>query len=76
MENSESATTARPSPGAVWRLPRVEQETGLRKSTLYQLMKDGKFVASVRLSARCVGWPAQAVEAWIEQRINASKGVA
>lgn len=75
MENSKPAPTARPSPGALWRLPRVELETGLRKSTLYQLMKDGKFVASVRLSARCVGWPAQAVEAWIADRIKASKGV-
>lgn len=75
MESSKSMPTARPSPGAVWRLPRVEQETGLRKSTLYQLMKDGKFVASVRLSARCVGWPAQAVEAWIAQRIEASRGL-
>jgi prophage regulatory protein len=75
MENSKSAPLTRPAPGALWRLPRVEQETGLRKSTLYQLMKEGKFVASVPLSARCVAWPAQAVEAWIEQRINATKGV-
>jgi prophage regulatory protein len=74
MENSKYAAIVRPSPGAVWRLPRVEQETGLRKSTLYKLMLDGKFVASVRLSARCVGWPAHAVEAWIAERIKASQG--
>lgn len=71
----KSTQTARPSPGAIWRLPRVESETGLRKSTLYKLMQDGEFVDSVKLSARCVGWPAQAVEAWIADRIKASKAV-
>ena len=76
MEKSESTPATRPAPGALWRLPRVEQETGLRKSTLYKLMQEGKFVASVPLSARCVAWPAQAVEAWIADRIKASTGVA
>lgn len=76
MEKSESAPSSRPAPGALWRLPRVEQETGLRKSTLYKLMQEGRFVASVSLSSRCVGWPAQAVEAWIADRIKASAGVA
>lgn len=75
MENSKFTPTDRPTPGALWRLPRVEAETGLRKSTIYQLMKEGKFVASVPLSARCVAWPAQAVETWIEQRINAGRGL-
>jgi prophage regulatory protein len=60
-------------PGAMWRLSRVEQETGLMKSTLYKLMAQGKFVPSVKISDRCVAWPSTAVIAWCEERISASQ---
>ena len=61
----------RPSgpPGALWRLPRVEEATGLKKSTIYELMRAGKFPKSVRLSARMVAWPETAVLQWVQDRI-------
>jgi prophage regulatory protein len=74
METSQSTGGSPQKPGAIWRLNSVCQMTGLQKSTLYKLMSEGKFVPSVRLSARCVGWPSQAVIAWCEERVNAGKG--
>jgi prophage regulatory protein len=75
MEFNQLVGAIPQKPGALWRLPRVEQETGLMKSTLYKLMSEGKFVPSVRLSARCVAWPSQAVIAWCEARVAASQKV-
>jgi predicted DNA-binding transcriptional regulator AlpA len=56
------------------RLPAVMKRTGLKKSTLYNLMNANKFPKSVPLtdggtrgSAR--GWDSRAVSAWIEKRI-------
>lgn len=73
MEVNQSTGTSPQKPGAIWRLPRVCQETGLQKSTLYKLMSEGKFVRSVPLSSRCVGWPSQAVIAWCEERVATSQ---
>lgn len=57
------------APGALWRLPRVEEATGLKKSTIYELMRAGKFPKSVRLSTRMVAWPEKAVLQWVQERI-------
>ena len=43
------------------RLPDVEGATGCKKSTIYELMKAGRFPKPVRLSARHVAWPESAV---------------
>ncbi|WP_397589686.1 helix-turn-helix transcriptional regulator [Sphingorhabdus sp.] len=43
--------------------------TGLSGSTLYELMAAGKFPKPVKISNRCVAWPANEVEAWIAARI-------
>jgi prophage regulatory protein len=75
MENKQSVGASPQKPGAIWRLPRVEEETALRKSTLYKLMAEGKFVPSVKISARCVGWPSQAVISWCEARVAESQKV-
>jgi prophage regulatory protein len=75
MNMNHEAGISLQKPGAIWRLPSVCQATGLQKSTLYKLMSEGKFVPSVRLSARCVGWPSQAVIAWCEARVAASQKV-
>lgn len=56
------------------RLSEVEDITGLRKSCLYRLIQEGKFPASVRLTARSVAWSESAVHAWVQARIQ--EGVA
>lgn len=52
----------------ILRLPDVEALTGLKKSTLYQLMAKGEFIRSVRLSARAVGWRTSELKAWLSAR--------
>ena len=51
------------------RLPDVEGATGCEKSTIYELMKVGRFPKPVRLSARHVAWSEAAVLQWVQDRI-------
>ena len=51
------------------RLPDVETATGCKKSTIYSLMKEGKFPPCVRITARMAAWPESAVLAWVQARI-------
>lgn len=52
------------------RLPDVEVATGLKKSTLYVLMKRGEFPRCVQVTPRCVAWPESAVLQWVQDRIT------
>lgn len=54
------------------RLEEVESITGLKKSSIYSLMKAGKFVKPVRISARCTAWPESACLQWVQDQIAAS----
>ncbi len=56
----------------ILRRPAVERRTGLTKSALYALVKKGEFVQPIRLTARSVGCDSVAVQAWIDQRVNAA----
>ena len=47
----------------------VETATGCKKSTIYKLMKEGKFPPCVRITARMAAWPESAVLAWVQARI-------
>ena len=51
------------------RLPEVEAMTGCKKSTIYELMRAGRFPKSVRLNARMVAWSENAVLTWVNARI-------
>ena len=55
------------------RLPEVERLTGCKKSTVYELMRQGGFPRSVRLNSRTVAWPESAVLRWVQERIAASQ---
>lgn len=51
------------------RLPEVEALSGLKKSTIYLLMKRGEFPRCVQVTARCVAWPESKVLSFVQQRI-------
>lgn len=53
------------------RLPRVEELTALKKSSIYAGVKAGTFPAPVRLSARAVAWREADIAAWQAQREQA-----
>jgi prophage regulatory protein len=50
------------------RRPEVTQRTGLPKSSIYALMRDGHFPEPVKLSPRAVGWYEDLVDEWITSR--------
>lgn len=60
-------TTPAPAPAErLLRLPEVEGLVGLRKSKLYDLVKQGQFPAPVKLGPRSVRWRASAILKWID----------
>ena len=48
------------------RLPAVEAMAAMKKSKLYDLVKQGQFPAPVRLGPRSVRWKSTDVQAWID----------
>lgn len=55
------------------RLPEVKERTGLSRTTIYSLLKQGEFPAHVHLGARCVGWLEHEIDAWIAARVAAGR---
>ena len=58
---------------AILRLPAVQERTGLRRTSIYGLVREGAFPAPIKLSARASGWLASEVDHWLEKRIVASR---
>lgn len=58
----------------ILRLQRVLDKTGDSRSGLYRKIAAGIFPAPIKLSVRSVGWREDEVEAWIEERIVATRG--
>ena len=52
------------------RLPDVSDIVGIRKSTIYALMKEGKFPKCIYVTSKTVAWPESVVLAWVNDRIN------
>ena len=76
---SKQIIEARPRPAAVvplvprdrlLRLPDVSDIVGIRKSSIYALMKEGKFPKCIYVTSKTVAWPESAVLAWVNDRIN------
>lgn len=57
------------------KLPSVLSRTGLSRSTIYNLIKIANFPAPISLGSRSVGWISTEVDDWIQERIDASRGV-
>jgi len=51
-------------------MPDVEIATGLKKSTIYLLMKRGEFPRCVQITARCVAWPESRVLQYVQDKIT------
>ena len=59
------------------RLNEVMQRVGLRKSSLYHLIKESRFPAPIKAfpGARASLFLASEVDAWIAERIRTARGV-
>jgi prophage regulatory protein len=54
----------------ILRLPEVKETSGLSRSSIYLGMKNGTFPKSIQLGTRMVGWSSEAIENWIEEKLN------
>lgn len=50
------------------RLPAVIDATGMSRSTIYDMMSEGKFPRPVNLGKRLVAWPETAIAKWLSER--------
>ena len=55
------------------RLPQVCVVTGLRRSMIYQLEAQQGFPKRIKIGIRAVGWIESEVQAWVAQRVEASR---
>lgn len=55
------------------RLPEVKARTALSRSTIYKRVADGSFPPPIKLGERAVGWIEAEVEAWLAEKIKASR---
>lgn len=51
------------------RRPEVSHLTGLSRSQIYKLAKDGEFPLPIQLSARTVAWSLSDVTRWMDDRV-------
>ena len=54
----------------IWRLPEVLRQTGLSRSTIYEMISRGEFPRQVKLGRRAVGWIANDVDEWIHSKVE------
>mgnify|MGYP006308919381 CR=1 FL=1 len=52
------------------RRPVVQERTALSRSTLYALVKAGKFPKPVKLNKRAVAWVESEIDAWLKARMR------
>lgn len=55
------------------RLKQVQAQTGLGRSSIYNLIGDGDFPAPVKITKRAVAWPQQSINDWVASRVSTAK---
>ncbi|MBY8335614.1 MULTISPECIES: helix-turn-helix transcriptional regulator [Sphingomonadales] len=55
------------APDRLIRLPEVMARVGLRRTAIYQRMREGRFPQSRSLGPRCTVWLEAEIDRWIEQ---------
>lgn len=50
----------------ILRLPDVIERTGLSRSTIYEMIKNGRFPRQTKISVRAVGWKVEDIDNWID----------
>ncbi len=67
----QDGTTGEGEPRAlrILRLREVERLTGLKRSRIYELEREGKFPVRVHISERATGWLEHEIQAYIALRV-------
>ena len=55
------------------RLPTVKGRVGLGRTSIYEKIKEGSFPKPISISARSVAWDSEAIDKWIEKKIEGGK---
>lgn len=53
---------------ALLTMPKVENLVGFKKSTIYSLIKEGKFPTPIQVGARRIAFRSDEVQTWIKSR--------
>lgn len=54
------------------RLPVVIERTGLSRSTIYDMMDRDEFPRPVKIGARAIAWPAERLDDWMAEKVEAA----
>ena len=73
MSNRNEAAFAERKEARIARRKQVESRTGLSRSSIYAGMAAGTFPKPIRLGAQSVGWLESEIDAWLHERIAASR---
>ncbi|TFH07704.1 MAG: AlpA family phage regulatory protein, partial [Nitrosomonadales bacterium] len=46
---------------------------GLRRTSVYEKIKEGSFPKPIRISSRAIAWDSEAIDKWIEKQIGEGK---
>lgn len=57
----------------ILKMPEVIRATGLARSTIYKLISENRFPKQIKLTSFSSGWLQSEIEAWIADRISASR---
>ncbi|CAG9932044.1 helix-turn-helix transcriptional regulator [Candidatus Nitrotoga arctica] len=68
-----SALIQRKTSQRILRMSKLTCDIGLSRSTIYKLMSEGSFPASIPIGTRAVGWLESDIDVWLDSRINSSK---
>lgn len=60
----------------ILRRKQVEARIGLSRSTIYEAVATGTFPKPIKLGAQSVGWIEAEVDAWLRERVAASRKAA
>lgn len=60
----------------ILRLGEVMRKVGVGKTSIYEGVHKGTFPAPIKLGPRASGWLQSEVEAWLQERIEQSRGAA
>ncbi|XOF34524.1 MAG: helix-turn-helix transcriptional regulator [Candidatus Electrothrix sp. YB6] len=58
----------------IWRTAKVIQTTGLSRTTIWRMEKNGDFPGRVRISKRNIGWYSDEVMDFVNQRQRKAVG--
>lgn len=61
---------------SILRRRKVEDRTGLSRTSIYAKIARGEFPPAVSLGARAVGWYSDDIDKWIDDRAASRKGAA